>query len=265
MTITTLLFDLDDTLIWEEPAAEQAMWQAAQPAVETHGIDAELFIQTLRSECRKIWYATDMHPYCKQIAISSWEGLWSPFGGPNDVMRRLREWAPTYRYESWRAALQAHEIADDTLARSMAEQFPRERRGISVYFPNAQRILNQLHDQYHYALVSNGSSDLQRIKIRNAGIDKWFDTILISGDIETRKPDAAFFHSALQRVAATVDQAVMIGNSLGSDIAGAQAVGMRSIWFNPDGKDPGEHAPNATIHDLAEIPKILDQWNGASS
>ncbi len=258
MTIKALLFDLDDTLVWEVPAAHAARMDAAAPAQERYGIEPAALSAAVKQECRKLWYASPMHPYAKRTAISSWEGLWSPFTAADPDAARLREWAPEYRFQSWRNGLAAFDVADDALAREMAENFPEIRRTYNVLFDDALPCLEWAAAHYALALVSNGAGDLQRLKLTGAELDGWFPTVVISGEIGVRKPHPAYFETALEKVGVTAGEALVVGNSLHSDIPGAQAVGIFAVWLNRDGEHPGDVVPDAAIASLDELPAVLD-------
>ena len=116
-----------------------------------------------------------------------------------------------------------------------------------------------MKDRYRLALLSNGASDLQREKIVGSGLDSWFPTLVISGDLEVRKPEPAYFRIALDRLGIRADEAVMIGNSLKNDVGGAQSVGIFAVWLDREGGDPGEVRPDATIRTLAELPALLER------
>jgi putative hydrolase of the HAD superfamily len=146
--IDTLIFDLDDTLIVEEASAEAAFIEAGELARARYGLNPEALHKTLRKACRELWYAFPSHPYCKRIGISSWEGMWAEFTGPDPELKPLREWAPTYRALSWRAALLSQGVDDPDLATEMAETFPILRRQMHVVFPGVIQALEQLAHNY---------------------------------------------------------------------------------------------------------------------
>ena len=100
-----LLFDLDETLVVEEPAAVAAFEATAQVAATHHDVDVPALAVAARSRARELWRAAPTHPYCLRIGISSWEGLWCRFEADNADARRLRDWSPTYRREAWRLQL----------------------------------------------------------------------------------------------------------------------------------------------------------------
>lgn len=89
------MFDLDETLVVEEPAAVTAFEATAQLAASRYDVDAEPLAVAARARARELWYATPVHPYCLRVGISSSEGLWCRFEGDETNARWLREWSPT--------------------------------------------------------------------------------------------------------------------------------------------------------------------------
>jgi hypothetical protein len=79
-----LLFDLDETLVLEEPAAVAAFEATAR---SVPGIDAARLAVDARVHARALWRAAPMHPYCRWIGISSSEGVWCRFEGEDDSVR----------------------------------------------------------------------------------------------------------------------------------------------------------------------------------
>ncbi|HSB79707.1 MAG TPA: HAD-IIA family hydrolase [Candidatus Methylomirabilis sp.] len=67
------------------------------------------------------------------------------------------------------------------------------------------------------------------------------------------KPMPHIFRAALTRLGVRPQDAVMIGDSLVSDIQGAQGVGLRTIWLAPEGAGPGEVHPDLTIRSFGEV------------
>jgi putative hydrolase of the HAD superfamily len=256
--IDTLVFDLDDTLIVEEAFAEAAFIETGELAQIRYGLDPRALHRTIRTVCREQWYAFPSHPYCKRIGISSWEGMWSEFLGPDPELKPLREWAPTYRTASWQSALQRHGIDDSELAAEMAETFPRLRRRKHEVFSDARIVLEQFSVGYSLGLLTNGASDLQRWKIAGAGIGEYFHEVAISGETGFAKPDPRAFELLLSRLGSTAEHAMMIGDRLSTDIQGAQGVGMRAVWVNRSRKERDSPIiPDWEISSLEGIGSIL--------
>ena len=193
-----LIFDLDDTLVVEKASAEAAFLTTCELARERYGIPPPELHTTLRKTCREIWYGSPLHPYCKKIGISSWEGLWARFEWDDDNLRALKEWAPTYRFESWHSSLRKHGVNDNDLAHELADIFIVERRKLHIVYDDVRPTIEALKSHYRLGLITNGASDHQREKIEGAGIGSYFEAILISGDIGIRKPEIQIFAQLLE-------------------------------------------------------------------
>jgi putative hydrolase of the HAD superfamily len=118
------------------------------------------------------------------------------------------------------------------LADELAERFIRERRSRHALFPETEHVLQELYSGHRLALVTNGVPDLQREKIQATNLERFFESLVLSGDVGVGKPDPRIFSVALEGLSASPEEAVMVGDSLHRDIAGARGVGMRGIWVN---------------------------------
>jgi putative hydrolase of the HAD superfamily len=256
--IHALIFDLDDTLVVEEVSAEEAFVETGRLAQAKYGLDPHQLHTTLRKCCRELWYAFPSHPYCKRVGISSWEGLWSEFTGSDPRLRELRDWAPEYRFESWRTALLQSGIDNKQLAAELADTFPKIRRLKHIVYPDTIPVLKDLSHRYSLGLLTNGAPDLQRRKIEGAGLAAFFNEVFISGEIGFGKPDPKIFEMMLAKLKSYPETTLMIGNSLSADIAGAQGAGIPGVWVNRTGKvcDSGS-TPDWEIAGLSELPLIL--------
>lgn len=253
-----IIFDLDDTLVVEEASAEAAFLATCERARERHGINPQALHRTLRQRARELWHVSPARPYCVAVGISSWEGLWAHYTGDDPSLEALREWAPTYRSESWARALADHGVRDPAFAEELAAAFPAERRKRHVVYPDVEPTLQGLRKTHQLALVTNGAPDLQREKLRGAGLAHYFETIVVSGDLGFGKPDARIFQLALDRMGTVPGKTVMVGDSLKRDVAGAQQVGIRGIWINRDGCEPDEGiTPDAEIASLSKLRDII--------
>ncbi len=253
-----ILFDLDDTLLHDAASTQQAFVAAAERARRRHRIDPEALTASARARARQLWRAAPTRHYAQAIGISYWEGLWARFLGDDPNLTELRVWAPSYRLESWRRALLDHGVDDLQTARELADAFPVERRARHELFPDALPALDDLGRDHPLGLVTNGAPDLQREKIRGTDLTRHFEEIVVSGELGYGKPDPRVFAAALDRLRTLPDGAVMVGNSLESDILGAVRGGLRGIWLNRDGVPPDpDITPDAEIRSLAEIRSVL--------
>jgi putative hydrolase of the HAD superfamily len=258
MKFEALVFDLDDTLIVEAGVVQTALLDTCEHARERCGLDAAALAQTLRQTCRARWYRAPAREHCVRVGVSSWEGLWARFEGEGDALACLRRWAPAYRMRSWQDALRAHGIEDPGLAGELADLFPANRRKRHAVYDDAKRLLGDLRHGYQLGLLSNGLSDLQREKAQGAGIIEYFDAILVSGDVGFGKPDRRPFDALLSRLGVVPGSALMIGDTLQTDIRGAQAAGMRTAWVNRRAEPRDQSiVPDFEISNLTELPALL--------
>ena len=258
MHLHALLFDLDDTLIPDERAAEAAFLAACAPVAERYGLDPASVAVSAGAGAGQLWRASDHIDYCQSIGISSWEGLWAGFTGDTPELRKLRAWAPTYRREAWRHALAHHGVNDPAYAEHLAERFRHERRQRNAMFPDAADLLPKLARRLPLALVTNGAPDLQHFKIDASGLRPYFQTIVVSGEVGIGKPHPRPMQVALQQLGCDPARAAMVGNSLTSDIAGAQNAGVHAVWLNRDGAPlTGDAHPDTTITSLNELPSLI--------
>lgn len=256
-----LLFDLDETLMVEEPAAAASFAATAQLAATRYGaIDPAGLAAAARSRARELWYTAPTHDYCMRTGISSWEGLWCRFAGEGPAEKSLHAWSPTYRREAWRLALVDQGVDDACLAEKLAERFGVERRARHEVFGDAVGALELLKGSHAMAVVTNGAACLQREKLAVSGLGDYFETVVVSADLGIAKPDAAVFEYALSQLGVTSDQAVMVGDSIAKDIDGALRAGLEAVWVNRNMSSPPPNRLDlAEIATLSELPALIDE------
>ncbi|MFC9294043.1 HAD family hydrolase [Streptomyces sp. NPDC057011] len=105
------------------------------------------------------------------------------------------------------------------------------------------------------SLFTNGPSDGQRTKIDALGLAPYVDHVFISEELGAAKPSPAAFGAVLSALGRTARQSVMVGDSPGTDIAGARAAGIRAVLLDRTGRrgDPGVE----TVASLADLPRLL--------
>lgn len=263
MTVKGILFDLDDTLLVEVASATFAFEQACRLALDKTGAPLDLLVATAREKARALWHQGPARAYCVRIGVSSWEGLWARFEGDDPDLKTMREWAPIYRFQTWTMTLFAHNVRDEELASRMSETYFSERRRRHLLFEDSLNALRYAHGRFRMGLITNGLSCLQREKIKGAGqLEKYFDTIVISGDVGIAKPAPPMFDTALANLELAPEQVVMVGNGMRTDIEGAKAAGLRAIYIDrgdPHGGDSSS-IPEATIHNLNELDSVLRRF-----
>lgn len=131
---------------------------------------------------------------------------------------------------------------------------------IGHYFiDGALGLLEQLHSKYSLYIASNGAEKVQNSRLASAGIEKYFDNIFISENLGYNKPDKRFFENCFEYIDNfDKSKAVIIGDSLTSDIKGGKNAEIKTIWYNPKRiANKTDVKPDFEVSDLSQIPKIL--------
>ena len=258
--IDAVLFDLDETLIVEEGAVTGAMEATAARVPAHHGVDPAALAKAVRATARSLWRAHPLVPWLHRIGISSWEGLCGAFEGPGEELAALRAYVPGYRVEVWNTALAQQGVRDEPLARTLAAHYVGEHGSRRVPYPETFHVLRALRGRVRLGMLTNGASDLQRDKERNAGLVPLFDAIVVSGDVGVGKPDARVFHALCDRLGVAPARCVMVGDNPERDVAGAHGVGAKALWIDRRGATlPAGVKPDARITSLAEVPGWLER------
>lgn len=124
-------------------------------------------------------------------------------------------------------------------------------------FPEAAPVLAALNGSYRTAIVSNSDNFEMDICLSRLGAD--FDAVFTSENVRSYKPRPELFQAALEEFGARPDEAIMIGDSLNADVAGAHNAGLRAVWINRGGgaPKPGGPVPDFTLPDLTGLPALL--------
>lgn len=216
------------------------------------GADARALRESVRHHARQAWRDRPQWAECNDLGISSWEALVTEGAGPGRP--DLEPWGVTFAIEVWSRAL-----GNAALAVSIAEDYRRVRRSRYRLWRDAAAALPALRAWYRLGIVTNGPAELQDEKVRAVHLDD-FEVVVISGVLGVGKPSPRPFLAALERLGASASETVMVGDSLGRDVRGANAAGLRTIWLNRWGAVPAaaEPAPAAVISDLTQLPAALD-------
>lgn len=257
-----IIFDLDDTLIEDDDATQRALAVVGEYARERFGVEAGRLAEDAYRRACELWHAGPVFPYCDFMGISASEGLWGRFVDPtgrDSQLRALQRWVPAYRLEAWSRALADQGVHDKEPGQKLVELFIEARHSYSV-FEEVEPVLEDLGKDYRLAMLTNGASDLQREKVEQTGLGRYFELIVVSGEFGAGKPDKEVFAHVLERLEVGPEESVMVGDSLPRDIVGAQRSGMRGIWINRQRRACSEqYAPlvHAHITDLRELRSVL--------
>jgi HAD superfamily hydrolase (TIGR01509 family) len=156
----------------------------------------------------------------------------------------------------------------DTIRRAEAVFFEPEVR-ISRLYPEALETLERLRGMgLRLGMISNATSHALILDITaKHRIAEYFDPLVTSAGFGRVKPDPEIFAHVLEVWGAPAESAVMIGDTLRADIAGAHTVGMRSILVdiepNPaNATFDGPAVPTERVTSLPQIPPLIARWSG---
>jgi len=121
----------------------------------------------------------------------------------------------------------------------------------------AIEIINFLYGECELALATNGLADVQNPRFASSDLAKYFQHIFISEEIGHPKPNQSFFQHIFQKLPHK-ESAIIIGDSLSSDIKGGNDFGIDTCWFNPNKcTNKSGIIPTYEISDLGDLRSIL--------
>ena len=128
------------------------------------------------------------------------------------------------------------------------------------FIPGAREAVVSLSKKYKLYLVSNGATDVQMSRLGSAGIGKYFQKVFISQEVGVDKPDKLFFDRCLAQIPDfRKEKAIIVGDSLTSDILGGRNAGIATCWINPTKKTAREDIPaDYEIQALSQLEALLE-------
>lgn len=257
--IRAVLFDLDDTLLVDEPDVAAARLDVTRPIDEAHGLEVGALATAIRVEARRRWRSGPLFGLAEALGMSSWEGLAADFVGGHPIVEPFIEWAPSYRVSSWEDALAVCGVRDVDPA-AVADEYRTRRRASFRLFADSVPVLTALRERgLRIGILTNGPPDLQREKAAKTGLLDLVDGFVASGEAGVGKPDPAVFRIALAGLGVLAAEAVMVGDSLTRDVAGARAAGVRPLWRPaPHLTGGGPPADDPGLERLSSLVDVLD-------
>lgn len=130
------------------------------------------------------------------------------------------------------------------------------------FIDGAPRLLMSLSGKYPLYIASNGTTVVQKSRIASAGIARYFKGIFLSQELGADKPQIEFFDRATGQIEGyNPAEAIILGDSLTSDILGGINAGMHTCWFNPHHRERADVTPEFEIANLAEFDTVLQKLN----
>lgn len=236
MQFRAVLFDVGDTLWHAATAPEPAEFRRMAAA------RAAAFLSERGIRC----------PDPDQLARATWDAM-------EDAMRAARTTdrvEPDYPSVARAAAAGCGVLLTTEQAGALMEAiYVSGAEGGKAAYPDARPTLIELRRRgFRLGIVTNRAFGGERFRddLRELGLDVGWDAIAVSVEVGYLKPHPALFEHALNSLAIPPGQALMVGNSLIEDVAGAQALGITAAWkrSRPDAEGV---TPELTFDEVSEL------------
>jgi YjjG family noncanonical pyrimidine nucleotidase len=227
---STIFFDLDHTLWDYDTCARETLHDLfVEYKLLERGIHRfDDFLQQFKTVNSELWYLYD------HGKIDS------------DVIRK----------ERFKQILERLNAYDEVLSGNLSEDYLNTCPRKGYLIPGALEALQNLVKNYSLTVITNGFEDIQRIKMEASNITSFFDHIITSQKAGFKKPAKEIFQFALGENRITSNQAIMIGDNLLTDIAGARNASIDTIFFNPDKVEHSATVKHEIVH-LNELSELL--------
>ena len=142
---------------------------------------------------------------------------------------------------------------DPALAEELNRLYLAHRFEDIELYPEVIPVLDKLGSRYVLGLLSNGNGHPER-----CGLPGRFAFVIFAQDVGIAKPDPEIFLVTCRQAGCTPFELLHIGDSLESDVQGANAAGATSVWLNRDGlPNTTGIRPDYEIQSLWELPGLL--------
>ncbi|MBI1768941.1 MAG: noncanonical pyrimidine nucleotidase, YjjG family [Bacteroidetes bacterium] len=229
MKYKCLLFDLDHTLWDYETNSREALSELYLDfGLNKKGIEEEKFLETFYVINNELWDQYD-------------RGLLH-----RDVIR----------HERFHRILLALGVNDYDMSIRLSHEYIAESPKKKNLIEGCKQALDYLHPKYPMVIVTNGFDEIQSTKLMSSGIDHYFKSIVTSARAGHKKPAREIFEFALRESNVAPTQAIMIGDNLLTDIAGAENANIDTVFFNPNEIQHSKNI-NFEIKTLTELTNFL--------
>lgn len=146
------------------------------------------------------------------------------------------------------------------LCTRLGDEYIRLTTAASRLKEDAARVVRYLAAKYPLTIVSNGYVEMQYYKLEQSGLQNCFRHLVFSEEVGVMKPDPRIMQIAIERNRNELpdlqaSEVVMIGDTYSSDIAGAAAAGIDTVWICTSPPE-GQHA-TWIFPRLADVMQIL--------
>lgn len=219
MEKTTVLFDMDNTLIDRVQAAQDCYRYIIDHAIP------EADEKKKQAMFDALWCRDDNGEYSK----------WKLFSEVAEEFGLSQQWVKEQVEEVW------------------VRQFPL----FTKTFDGAIETIRTLKRYYKVGILTNGTVPIQQKKFDVSGLAPEVDMFLIAGALHSSKPDPMVFKEACRRIGCVPQQAYYVGDNIKRDIIGSRNVGMTPIFIWRDDSIVCPFDDVASIHRIEEVLEVI--------
>ena len=114
MAIKTIIFDLDDTLLFDQKSVKTAFEKTCEYASTQKKVEPVALEEAVRKAARALYEGYETYDYTVLIGINPFEGLWGTFDDPTPQFQKMKEIVPGYRAQAWTNGLASLGVEDAT-------------------------------------------------------------------------------------------------------------------------------------------------------
>jgi len=141
----------------------------------------------------------------------------------------------------------------------LSKKYQQELGKQAQLLDGAFETVQKMAENFELAIITNGNQDTQHSRIQNSGLKSFMKHIFISEEMNVQKPNREFFEQVLNQIdEKDTSRILVVGDSLSSDILGANNAGLDSCWINANNESASKAiTPTYTISSIKELLKIL--------
>jgi N-acylneuraminate-9-phosphatase len=240
MKLKALFLDLDHTLCDTAKADEMGILHLSQLLFE----------------------AKPDHPFveCQNIVRHFMTFLYK---NPDELVRAEHEQEDHYRGRllKWALDKKLSGNMDLEICCTWIDALMKNRMEHFDFFEGTAQRLKTWRKKYRLVVITNGPVYSQRPKAERVNLDQHVDLVVLAGEHPWQKPDPRLFEWTLQQEGLEPHEAIHIGDSLGSDIAGAISANIPSVWVNPSLRHgPRQPQPDHVIPHINDLDDVLESF-----
>lgn len=240
--LKALFLDMDETLCDTAGANQQAAAQFAAEVEARFGteVDSTAVAQNYLRGIYREWTDAERARYMPIIQQQS-EGA--------------------FRIQLIRDLLQAQGLAavEESAAQALQDKFDHDRLAAFDFYPGIREFLAEARKYFTLVVITNGPEFSQIPKVEAVNLAAHVDHIIIGGQEPEQKPARSIFEKALKLANCEAHEAIHLGDSLATDIAGAHNSGITSVWIQhqqPLDAELGIDPHHSVVHP-SEIPDLI--------